>query len=344
MQAAIRFYKIQRCGLYVTRGNGVQPSFLGVQDMLDQLKNWASGKDLVDTDVFQNKNKQDLCTYLADLKSNSHSAIMVLWNQVPYTDSGVLSLPNQAKFGQIQQADANSIKEDSIPGYPTYFWFIPSLNVFATICFNTNVNGRIAMESYVKQFMRQFSSYVVKELNEQTNELEIKGYSIDPTNSNEKVFDHPPSFYSYIYPKAQKLEELKVQAPQIKKITKKAVCSYSNPVSLNMLQKVVGLFTGLPQQLSSNQDFFVKTEVSVNGLTDTEVQGLFDEWERDVEAWKSLDYGFSIDGKQHWFSRATVKWEGELALSFTEQNSFGNISALLSELENKKSSILSVIS
>ncbi|QIM66352.1 hypothetical protein A4G16_02665 [Mannheimia granulomatis] len=344
MQAQITFYDIQRCGLYARKGNGTQPLFLGVQDMLEQLKNWADGKDLVDTDIFQNKNKQSLCTYLADLKSTPDSAIMVLWNQVPHTDSGVLSLPNRAKFGQIQHADANSIKADSIPGYPTYFWFIPRSKVFATICFNTNVNGRLAMEAYIKQFMCQFSSYVVKELNEQTKILEIKGYSADPTDTHEKVFHYPPSFYSCIYPKPQELELLKRQAPQIKKVTKKATCSYLNPTSLSMFQKVTGLFTGLPQQLSSNQDFNVKAEVSVNGLTKAEVQGLFDEWEQEVDSWQSLDYGFKIGDKQHWFSHAAVKWEGELALSFTEQNSFGNITALLSELESKKSSILSVIS
>jgi hypothetical protein len=343
MKATITFYKIQRCGLYKRKGNGVQPLFLGVQDMLDELKNWASGRDLVDTDIFQNKNKKSLCTYLADLKSTSDSAIMVLWNQVPHSDSGVLSLPNRAKFGQIKQADTNAVKADSIPGYPTYFWFIPRLNVFATICFDTNVNGRLAMESYVKQFMCQFSSYVVKELNQQTNTLEIKGYSIDPTNSAEKIYHYPPSFYSLIYPKAQELDMLKIQAPQIKKITKRAVCSYSNPSSLSMFQKVTGLFTGLPQQLTSNQDFSVKAEVSVNGLTEAEVQGLFDEWEKDVDTWQSLDYGFRIGDKQYWFSHAAVKWEGDLSLSFTEQNSFGNIDALLSELESKKSSILSTI-
>ncbi|MDG4948456.1 hypothetical protein NYR72_07935 [Actinobacillus equuli subsp. haemolyticus] len=159
MQARITFYKINRCGLYVRSKNGSvsQPKFLGAKELLADLSQWAIGKNLADTDVFKNAQNQGFCTYLADIKSGTDSTILVMWNQVPHSDAGVLSLPNNSTVGSIQQADANAIMANSIPGYPTYFWFIPSRNVFATICFNTIVNGRAAMESYVKQFMKLFS-------------------------------------------------------------------------------------------------------------------------------------------------------------------------------------------
>lgn len=347
MQARITFYKINRCGLYTRSRNGtaLQPKFLGTKELLADLSQWAIGKTLAHTDVFKNSQNQGFCTYLADIKSSTHSTILVVWNQVPYTDAGVLSLPNNSTVGSIQQADANSIMADSIPGYPTYFWFIPSLNVFATICFSTIVNGRAAMESYIKQFMKLYSQHVVKELDQQTNTLVVKGYSKDPTDPQETVFKYPPVFSSHLYPLPQGLDVLKNKAPEIKKITKKATAEYRTKISKSLFQKALGAFKGIRRNPMASDVFTVKTEISMpNGLTAREVQTLYDEWTNDVGSLHSLDYGFVIDNEQFWFSHALAKWEGDLALSFTEQNSFANIGLLLSELESKKSTILSIIS
>lgn len=347
MQARITFYKIKRCGLYDRSKNGSssQPKFLGTKELLADLSQWAIGKTLANTDVFKNAQNQGFCTYLADVKSSTDSTILVMWNQVPHTDAGVLSLPNNSTVGSIQQADANSIMADSIPGYPTYFWFIPSLNVFATICFSTIVNGRGAMESYIKQFMKLYSQHVVKELDQQTNKLVVIGYSQDPTDPQETVFKYPPTFSSYLYPLPQGLDVLKNRAPEIKKITKKATAEYRTQISKSLFQQALGLFKGIQRSPVASDVFTVKTEVAMpNGLTADEVQTLYDEWTSDVDSLHSLDYGFMIDNEQLWFSHALAKWEGDLALSFTEQNSFGNIGSLLSELESKKSTILSIIS
>lgn len=347
MKARINFYQIKRCGVYGRSKNNIPVStqFLNVVDLLNNLNQWAIGKQLSQTDVFKNPQNNGHCTYLADIQQNTDSAILVMWNQVPYTDAGVLSLPNNSMVGSIQQAYANTIRANSIPGYPTYFWFIPSKNIFATICFSTIVNGRSAMENYLKQFMRQYSKYVVKELDENTQKLEVKGYSKDPSNPQERVYKSQPIFYSQLYPLPQGLDVLKSRAPEIKKITKKATSEYRNKISKALFQKALEMFKGINRTPSATDIFTVKTEVSIlNGLSEQEVQSLYDEWENDVNSLHSLDYGFTIDGEQFWFSRAAAKCEGELALSFTEQNSFGNITALLSELESKKGSILSVIS
>lgn len=346
MQARITFYKISRCGLYVRSKNNPssQPKFLNTKELLTDLSQWAIGKTLANTDVFKNAQNQGFNTYLADIKSSTDSTILVMWNQVPHTDAGVLSLPNNSTVGSIQQADANTIVANSIPGYPTYFWFIPSLNVFATICFSTIVNGRAAMERYIKQFMKLYSKHVVKELDQQTSTLVVKGYSKDPTDSQETVFKYQPTFSSYLYPLPQGLDVLKNKAPEIKKITKKATAEYRNEISQSLFQKALGLFKGIQRTPVASDVFTVKTEVSMpKGLTADEVQTLYDEWTSDVDSLHSLDYGFVIDNEQFWFSHALAKWEGELDLSFTEQNSFGNMGSLLSELESKKTTILSII-
>lgn len=210
MKATITFYKIDKCGLYDRANNKLV--CLGIKDMLQDLSTWAIGKELIDTDVQKKDSTFEENTYLADIQNSTDSTIIVTWNQVPYTEAGVLSLPTKAKVGEIKNADENPLEDDSIPGYPTYFWFIPSLNVFATICFNTTVNGRAGMENYIRNFMKYFSSSVVARFDEETNTKYIDGYKLDVNDEDGKIYSYPPLFQSKLYPKPQELDILKKRA------------------------------------------------------------------------------------------------------------------------------------
>lgn len=341
MKATITFYQIDKCGLYDRTNN--QLVCLGIKEMLQDLSTWAIGKELIDTDVQKKDSTFEENTYLADIQSSVDSTIIVTWNQVPYTEAGVLSLPTKAKVGEIRNADENPLEEGSIPGYPTYFWFIPSSNVFATICFNTTVNGRAGMENYIRNFMTYFSSNVVAEFDEETNTKCVEGYKLDINDENGKIYSHPPLFKSKLYPKSQKLDLLKKRAFEVKKIIKKAKLTYHNKISSSWYQNIMS-FIGLSQsEPLSTEKFTIKTEISVNGgMTEKEVQKLYNDWCKD-KLKDSIDYGLSIGDKWFWFSKSIARDEFELDIYFNPQNSFENISKLLSELDKKRNKILSIM-
>ncbi|QIM68437.1 hypothetical protein [Basfia succiniciproducens] len=340
MKATITFYKIDKCGMY-DRSN-TKLVFLGVKDMLQDLSNWAIGKELAETDVFKKDSSFEENTYLADIQSSVDSTILVTWNQLPYTAAGVLSLPNKAKVGEIRNAYENPLEKDSIPGYPTYFGFIPSLNVFATICFNTTVNGRAAMENYIKHFMKYFSSYIVATFDDSTNTKNIEGYK-NISDDEGKIYQYPPSFQSRLYPKEQEIKLLKSRAFEVKKITKKASLTYNNELSKSWYQNIMS-FIGMSQSKPAHSEkFSVKTEISINnGMTENEVQELYNNWCQDDQK-DLVDYGLSIGDKLFWFSKSIAKDDFELELSFNAQNSFENISKLLSELDKNRKHILSIM-
>lgn len=344
MEAKITFYKVKRCGLYNQCESS--PIFCNLCELLSNLEQWAIGKTLAETNVTRSSVNNAFCTYLADIKStkSKDSYILVMWNQVPYTDAGVLSLPTNSKVGSIQHAEANSIKKNTIPGYPTYFWFLPESNIFASICFNTNINGRRELESYLKQFMCQYSKYVVKTIDAVSNTVNITGFSKDPQNEEEVVYKNLPTFESQLYPISQNLEILKNRSKEIKKITKKIASTYYEKIKLDYFQKVLEFFSDIkPQDFSSNK-YSIKTEISISsGLSPDDIQKLYDSWQEELEIIDSLDYGFSVDGTLYWFSHGQAKWKGTLELTFTEQDSFCNIGSLLSEIDDKKNIILSVL-
>lgn len=219
MKATIKLYKISRCGVY--KQNSQLPVFLGISELLQELSTWAIGKTLSETDIFRNPNNEGFCTYLADIRSYKASYLLVMWNQVPYTNAGVLSLPNTSKVGSIKKADTNAVKDNSIPGYPTFFWFLPKQNTFATICFNTTTNGRYDMEQYLKQFMRIYSSHVVKSIDKSQKGMTIEGYSKNQNDRKQPVYRKHPVFLSRPYPLSTNIENIAKKAYKIKKNHKK---------------------------------------------------------------------------------------------------------------------------
>ena len=60
----------------------------------------------------------------------------------------------------------------AIPGFPSYFWFVPEKNVFATIRFAHSVQGKSNLDHYLNGFLAIKSHYIV--LN---HEDEVHGYS-----------------------------------------------------------------------------------------------------------------------------------------------------------------------
>lgn len=103
-------------------------------------------------------------------------------------------------------------------------------------------------------------------------------------------------------------------------------------------------FIGLSQSKpSSTEKFTIKTEISINdGMTEKEVQELYDGWYKD-KLRDSIDYGLSIGDQLFWFSKSIARDDFELEIYFNPQNSFENISKLLSELDKKRNQILSII-
>ncbi|MFO7127347.1 hypothetical protein P3E14_32305, partial [Pseudomonas aeruginosa] len=53
------------------------------------------------------------------------------------------------------------IPEGGIPGFATYFWFLPERNVFASIKFQHLITGQKPMQEYMESYLTLYSSHAV---------------------------------------------------------------------------------------------------------------------------------------------------------------------------------------
>lgn len=337
MQAKITFYDIKRCGFY-EYGSG-KHLFGNITDVLKDLHQWVQGASLDETKVHDSIGSI-LGTYVAALESakQNKSYFLVLWNQVPSTEAGILSLKTDSIVGQKQTLIENAIEQDSIPGYPTCFWFIPSQNCFASIVFEKGLTGKKALEVYLSNFLRHCSQYVTVEQSEDGEEII---YFVDPNDENNQT-SRNPYFMSKVFHKVTKKQFFKQRLDKIRKILFRTHFNVSQKVPYEDYQKLLKMFgCSLPSNVVEKQlSYQVEMSIDEKGV---DFEKLYKEWEKKSDL-LNVDYGFKLtgDSTSYWFSGTIAKGEFELSgLSLSDL--VENPRKLLIELEKQRSEILKVL-
>lgn len=166
---SMRFYRVTHAGYF---RYGVQEPELGnLEFFLEELSEYADGKTLEETKVEGSGDR--LTTYLFDVKKYGSCWVIVLWNEVPAEDGAVASVPGSAMVGGATVV-ANPVAANSIPGFPTYFLFIPEADLVATVSSGDTVLGLPQFKHYAQYFLENSTSLVA--FAEEDGEVEVLGY------------------------------------------------------------------------------------------------------------------------------------------------------------------------
>lgn len=334
----ITFYKIQKCGYY--RYGVVSPAFGGCDELLTDLALWAEGKKLKQTKTYE-ANDEVLPAYLLDMKRAGDNVVLLLWNEVPSTDQSVPSVQEDTEFGTDPTVILNSIQKGSIPGFATYFWFIPSMDLVASIKFNHALTGQKAMQCYLYHFLKQSSSHVVAESVEKedgTHEVVIKGYKINPTDDVLPKKKHYPQFVAGLVRNPGKHEVIRQNSNIVSKIEKVVELDVSKPDEFSLWQKLlINMNISHPQ--TANTSTKIRYELSPNVDID-DIEGMIDDWNKHSDT-NSCDYGFVFKGDPttYWLSRSLARTKFHLNLE-RQDAEFVSSESLLSELVGKRELIL----
>lgn len=292
LEAKLRFFEIQRCGFY--RRATPAPEFSGISDTIDKLTAWATdGREFVNTTTYEPNQDNDLLNtyfYSASKNSSNGDSVLVLWNESP-NDNGVLyginPLDRPGTTTEMMATDFGGMP--AIPGAPSYFWFVPQRNVFASIRFEHSVSGKANLDHYLNGYLANKSPYRVLD-----SEGKVTGFSPDGQPNEEN-----PTYYSKFVSKASKQEELEAELlanmHRIRKLIKRETLSYQRPDDRNIVERVFS-------QLLDNTPNFTDSRIITHEIqfqpTETQLRGIIRNYnERDSDT-SMRNAGFMYnDGK-----------------------------------------------
>lgn len=330
----VTFYSILNCGYY-RRGEDA-PIFGSLEETLGDLSEWSKGKSLQETKLGDLKQSDTAGNvYLLDIQQRSGTWLIKTWNEVASTDGKVASVQAESQVGDAKVV-MNTLAAGSIPGYASYFWIIPSEQMFASIRFQHPYTAQQPFRAYIQKFMEQHGRYVVYGDSDEIDELNILGYRKDQADQPRHAFVRfttmplrNPGNREHILNNVEKISKV------IKKETLNLAAKEDKSFWQSCLRKAVLSAPDMPpvEPRISYELPFKPTAEDVNNI--------FDGWEAEHDT-KWDDVGFKIYGDVCWVSHTLAR--GEINLE-VERESLETVSSesLLSALIKNKNKLMLLV-
>jgi len=343
------FYRIDECGYY-NYGNKT-PAFGSISQILKDLKNWGDDKTIENTRLYEPVDGSNyLSTYLLNISQHNRDWLLTTWNETPAVEAGVPSVIKDSKVA-APGVVINDIKANSIPGYATYFWFLPDDNMVASVRFRKKtLTGHPQMRKYIESALGIISSCVVlAKKHEADGTHKILGYQDPSLGSTDLPKPQPqPRFNTSLAYRAGNRELIRQNANKISKICRKETLQLQLVDKRAWWQSAlqrVGINTG--SDYNSTDEVKIKYEISPESFDIQQVDAMIKNWD-DSEGSRSEwdDYGFGFVGnssKLYWLSHSTLKASVELDVVW-DNDEVVNAENMLKQLHERKAAILKQIS
>lgn len=337
----INFYRVDECGYY-SYGNST-PEFGELTSMFNELKSWAfdGSRPLLETCTYEAADGSgSLHTYCFDIHSAANGDIFITtWNETETIDGATASVKGSDPAGNAH-VNTTAVPTGHIPGYPTYFWFIPSENTFATLRFNgARLNGHAGLKLLFDGFIKMFTSHVVYETGQPREAENLLGYVDRPGDSVQPNLR--ASFKSHPAKLVGQVQHLKDKRGSITKILRKSTLLNADIDDRNLWQKLLQN-VGVTSSPAIVNDVKVKTEIPFTPSVE-QLEQILAEWESgDSSNWNNVGFHFLGDKDILWLSHSLIKDERDLDI-VKDANGIVSLESIERELARHRSNLLNLL-
>ncbi|MAK44590.1 MAG: hypothetical protein CMN80_10615 [Spongiibacter sp.] len=337
---SITFYKIEKCGIFAP-GRPAKHKAMDCEELLTELSQWIThnNKPIEETATFEDGLSDNIlpvyCLSIHKAK-NSENFLITTWNESASFKGKTLSIEAK-KPANNAKVNTSKIPTDSIPGYPTYFWFLPKKGIYATITFNTTLNGNPGLQKYLRNYLEKWTKYSVwDEDDTQKNTLNFLGHKFGSTGEIHE--DTVGEFKSHMYPRPSQTKLLLSRYSEIRKIKRKEILKPTDSSSLiDPIIRKLGITTSSPPNELKVEYQVYKT------FSKEEVQQILGEFDNNgKDKWD--DVGFYLKGRPTpiWASHSTARDTFRLNVKDVHKPILDRQS-LIDSLELQESRILKIL-
>lgn len=339
----ITFYKIHKCGYYI----GNDRKFGSIEDTLFQLQEWAKKASLfTDTAILPKTDEIGASfdlrnTYFYEIaETNSDNFLLTLWNELPDVEGEVATLSKAKKIGDSTKCEIKTLADDVIPGTASYFWFLPKIGYYATVCKKGRTSNNSEMIAYIREFLETYTSYCIKRMNE-NGEIEILGYKENENKPHEKNIS--PYFHASRAEDKEEINFINENRTKIRKLVRKESIEYSSNIRLNVMKNLL-IHMGVKKPVTKTEKIKIKYEIDYSP-SEEELFQLINNWETEKTD-KYDDTGFQFQGdesgKTHWLSGSISRIKKDFSIDYYDDEVI-NPKILLEVLNNNQSDLIKVL-
>lgn len=347
-RASIRFYDVKHCGLFKARAR--QSTLGSFSEILHNIYNWAGepGRLVLNTcsyEVDEDFEQEFLETYLVSAQKYSATGdyLFCFWNRTHASGDSVYALDAGTQLTNVSEKTFHqgNLPESSIPGYATYFWFIPSKSAMATITFGNPRSGMNAFSYWLESFFRTESRFAAFDESDQ-----FIGYrAADGSIHN----DLEPRFGKQLYRNPSKRQLILSNCQHIRGVVRRINLERGQVADkglIDSLKSRVGIST---ETEVHDHDVSLKYEFSYTP-TESEVQEMFSAYEASPSKSNWEDVGFVFPdnnsfgaAKKEWLSKSFAKIKLTVDIEWILVGQLVKGDVLLQTLHSHRSELLNLL-
>lgn len=311
----VNFFEYTQLGFY--RVGDEYSEDLEMDTMLASLYDWYQDRiSLEDTLLWDDKTpgfSRRKKIYLKSIEKNEDTGdyILILWRTVGKGD-GVYGIKANARLDDDTLYNADDIAKGTkvIWGEAAYYWFIPSLNVFASIRFPNSIADTEMLNLYFRDFINLHSNIRIKkrEIKEGTY-----GTYTSVSFSPLKVGESGNLWFrinSKQYAKHTTKADLGAIAKEITHFVKRDVIA----AQVSQTNDWTKFFKGLPFVSAEKTRDTRRIEINIEAKpTVDELKKLFDLYEKEydskIDKWRNLGFKKEGSGSIVWLSNIIIRSE-----------------------------------
>lgn len=309
-EGLITFFKYKKLGFFKYGDDYNEP--LEMEDMLSSLHVWFLGRTSLsdtllwdeDTSGYELRKK----VFLKSVKKNDETGdyIIILWRAVG-SGNGVYGLRSDSDLNdtKIYNTDDAIDGESVVWGEPAYYWFIPTLNIFASMKFRSSIADTQMVNRYLRDFIELRSNVRPKKKEiKQGKTGEYLSVSFEGKDGDNLWL----RIYSEQFTKVTNEADLDKIAQQITHFVKRDVIS----ATASQNQSWTRYFKGLPFISSEVTKDTRKIELTIEAHpTEEELREIFEKYNSEynyiADNWTNLGFKKEGVGGICWLNEFVIK-------------------------------------
>lgn len=349
----ISFFRVDDCGLYRMR-NKTPGEFVSdnIQDVSKKLYDWIDGRSVQNTIPWDPKEhlRRDK-VYCKDtyFDSTTGDYLFVLWfaNSEAAGDAGGIDLDSKVgdTANDSQKIDTKSASGKELTvGKPMYYWFIPSLNLVASINFKHAKADIDAFTSYIKKWFDNKNKHPNKKVSKSTHyhptlKIDIPRVSVSYL-SDDKSYSMKFKFRAIeketnIFSMDKSLLASKISHVVVRDSVSTTPDS-ARSSGVNLWDKITNKKTRLPKM----QQVELVERVSLSGSEVENIIKLYQDEINPNDDWNNIGFRENDDNVTKWFSTYTSRPHIIMDNSLRHNDLFYQASTLWKSIELYREDLL----
>jgi hypothetical protein len=309
-EGLVTFFKYKEFGFHRVGSDYSEP--LDMAYVLDNLNTWYRTRtSLADTLLWDDEtagysNRKKIYLKSIDRNEETGDYLIILWRAIGNGD-GVYGLRSDAPLSDdhLYNADNATSGENIIWGEPLYYWFVPEMNIFASIKFPRSVSDTQIMNRYLKDFVMLHSTVRPKVTEEKEGKQGMYTSVCFPSSAGDNLWLR---ISSQQYTKITNHADLASIASEITHFVKREVISVAEMQSTGWRR----LCGQLPFVSSESDRETRRIEVIVDAAPTPEQLGEMMEtyheyYNPDLEEWANLGFKKEGVGGICWLNKFVLK-------------------------------------